>query len=176
MKNISKTWFGVGSHLNAFLDHFSVRFCHTVWDRVFQAVVGFGAQKHVQRSSKGKNHGAESDPESILCNVGRMANKDAEMKCCCNQQRFEHWGKLEGCICEIWDSVDLKGLREQFPPNWSLKTKLHGNGPRRLKVVEKSLRDAVELAFTWHVGSAACGSHVWLQTPQSVQPLSLMRS
>ena len=72
VKNTSKTRFaGPASETisEPFLDHFSVRFCHTFWNRLFQAVCGFGAQNHVQRRSKGSKHEPESDPGSILCNV-----------------------------------------------------------------------------------------------------------
>ena len=72
MNNTSKTRFvgpASGAISEPFLDHFSARFCHTFWNRLFQAVCGFGAQSHAQRRSKGSKHEPESDPGSILCNV-----------------------------------------------------------------------------------------------------------
>ena len=58
-----------GAISEPFFDDFSVRFCYTFWNRLFQAVCGFGAQNHAQRRSKGSKHEPESDPGSILCNV-----------------------------------------------------------------------------------------------------------
>ena len=72
VKNTSKTRFAgpaAGAISDPFLDDFSARFCHTFWNRLFQAVCGFGAQNHAQRRSKGSKHEPESDPGSILCNV-----------------------------------------------------------------------------------------------------------
>ena len=72
MKNTSKTRFAgpaPGAMSEPFLDHFSGRFSHTFWNRLFQAVGGLGAQNHPQRSSKGSKHEPESDPGSISCNV-----------------------------------------------------------------------------------------------------------